>query len=290
MSLKHLLSFFFCVSLVFSLELKDHYTISGLDFNASLIDPSIVKDFRIYRFEKNQHQKSFSSSTLRQKFEEQGIEFKDSSTKIIHVYRRSNFDDTPIRNKIRAYYHSYYPDMFIKEIYLEQNAFIEKLDNDYDINFKNNAYLYHRSSLYLSSAKTKKRYFINYQLKAFMKVFKASHNINRGKILLPIDFEYKEELFKRYKALPVLTITKEKIRAKKRLNTGRILYQNDIQRLPAVLKGNSLNVRLISGKLRLEFQATALEDGHVGDEVSIKKRNGTKLKAKVISTNLVEIQ
>jgi len=290
LSLKHLILFLSLSSCIFALGLKDTYTISHLDFNASHIDPSIQNDFIIYRFEKNQHKKSFTSSRLLLSLQGSGLLLEDNTKGIVHVNRSSSLDLGPLKEKIKAYYHGFYPKMRIKEISFKQNSFVENSLDEYELGFKKNAYLYNHSSLRLTSKKKKKRHFLSYELKAYIKVFKASHNIKRGKILTPNDLNHQEELFKRFTSLPLQGHLKEKMRLKKRLLKGKTLYLNDMQILPSVLKGKRVNVRFISGQVRLEFQAICLEDGQIGDEVNIKRKDGKRLKAKVINTNLVEIQ
>jgi flagella basal body P-ring formation protein FlgA len=275
---------------LFALSLNGHYKISGLDFNASAIDPSIKNDFILYQFEKNRHQKAFHSSKLVKRLEEHGYSVEDKSQGIVHIKRSASIDFGPIKQQIRDYYHQHYPDMRIEDIRFRQNSFIKELPSKYSLTFRKNAYHYHKSSLQITSKKDSSRHFLSYELTAFIKVFKARHNLNRGKILTQIDLSYKEVAFKRFNSLPLQSILDGKHRLKKRVVSGKVLYKSDLQKLPSVLKGKSVNVQLTSGQVRLEFQATALEDGHIGDEITIMKQDGKKLKAKVISINMVEIQ
>ena len=278
------------VSYTFSLELKSEYRVHDLDFNASSIDPSIKEDFIIFHFEKSRHQKSYTSSKLIKILNEKGISVIDKSKGIVHLKRHSDLDYTPLKQEIKDYYLSFYPDMHIQDIIIKSGSFIQRLPQEYKLIFKKSAYLYPRSSLQVLSSQDNKRHFLSYELKATIKLFKASHNINRGKILSQTDLIYKEEVFTRLKALPLQSVLKGRHRLKKRLIGGKVIYLSDIEKLPAVIKNKSVNVRLISGNVQLEFQAISMEDGYIGDEVFIKKRDGNRLKAKVISTNLVEIQ
>jgi flagellar basal body P-ring formation protein FlgA len=273
-----------------AIALKSEYAIEGSDFNASAIDPTIDKDFLIYRFDQNRHKKSFTSSRLLQTFEEKGLELEDASQGIIHVERASNVNFEPVRQKIRAYYHSYFPDMYIEKVSLDTSSFIEEMPKGYTLDFKPNAYLYSHSSLKILSENSTDRFFVRYNIHAKIKLFKARHNINRDKILTPNDLVSKQTKFKRLKGLPLLSYPQQQVRVKKRLATGKILYQKDIEPLPSVLKDKPVNVRFISGKVHLEFQATCLDDAGIGEYVYIEKSDGKRLKAKVINRNLVEIE
>ena len=277
-------------SSLWAIALKSEYAIDTLDFNASAIDPQIDNDFLIYRFDQNRHKKTFTSSRLLQVFEDQGLQLEDTSRGIIHVQRTSDVDLEPVLHKLKAYYHSYFPDMDIKKVSLDSSSFIEELPRDYRLVFKPNAYLYNHSSFKILSEESTERFFIRYEIQAKMKLFKARHNINRGKILTPKDVLSVQTEFKRFKGLPMVSLPGQQVRVKKRLTKGKILYQHDIEPLPAVLRDKPVNVRFISGKVHLEFQATSLDDAGIGEYVYIEKSDGKKLKAKVIHKNLVEIE
>ena len=180
-----------------AIALKSEYAIEGLDFNASTIDPKIDNDFLIYRFDQNRHKKTFTSSRLLQIFEDQGLQLEDDSRGIIHVERTSDVDLDPVVQKVKAYYHSYFPDMHIQKISLDTSSFIEELPQDYTLVFKHNAYLYSHSSFKILSADSAERFFIRHEIQAKMKLFKARHNINRGKILTPQDILSVQAEFKR---------------------------------------------------------------------------------------------
>jgi len=290
LSLRLFFLFIYASSFLFSFELQEDYEINGFDFNASHINTLIKDDFVIYHFDKNKHKKSFTASKILKKFQDAGIELMDNTKGIVHVKRSSQFNYASVSNEIKAYYQNFYPHISIKEVNYLQKSFIDDLGKDYSLHFKSKAYLYQRSSLQIRSKKTDKRYFITYEITATLKVFKARHNINRGKLLTPLDLNINIEPFKRFKSIPVQNALKGRLRLKKRLIEGKILYLQDIEKLPDVLKNKEVNVRYISGNVHLEFIAISLEDGHIGEEINIKKRDGQRLKAKVISPNLVEIQ
>jgi len=194
--------FFFLLTNLFSASLKSSYTIFSNEFNASVIDNSIKNDFIIYTFDKNRHKKSFYAKELVQLFENRHLKLEPSPVKLIHVKHVSNVNLNPIKQAIREYYLSFYPKMRISSIEIKASSFIDALPLDYHIEFKSNAYRYASSSLFLKDTKQKKRYFINYRLFAELKLLKARHNINRGKILSQIDVISSYIKFKRLKAKP----------------------------------------------------------------------------------------
>lgn len=271
-------------------DLKTQYTIENLDFNASSIYPDIKEDFILYHFDENQHHKAFSSQKLISRLKKHGVTVNDDVPKIVHIQRTSDIDLDPISQKIKSYYRSYYPSITIEKVSIKTNSFVGELPSSYTLHFRPKAYLYNRSTLQMTSNQSKERYFLSYELHAKMKVFKARHNINRGKILTQIDVIYKSENFSRLKGIPLDTLDKGQIRLKKRLVTGKILYAHDIEALPYVLKDQPVSARIVSGKVHIEFLAVSLQDGQKDEYIFIKKTDGIKLKAKVIGQNLVEVE
>jgi len=284
-----LLLSFFCIC-VFSADLKADYTISSQELNASAIFPQIKDDFSIYKFARHRYKKSFSSAVLIQTFKEHDILLEDKSQGIIHFKRATSLDLTPLKEKIKAYYLSYYPSMQIASITFQLHSFMQNLPAEYVLNFKPKAYQYKKSTLQLNVPKSKKRFFISYEIHANVKLFKASHNINRGNILKPIDLVYTNEPFERLNGSILRALDENDIRAKKRLHEGKIVYEKDFETVPSVLKNKTVYARMISGNVHLEFQAKSLQDGQIGDIVLIQKSDKQRLKAKVIGKSLVEIE
>jgi len=180
--------------------------------------------------------------------------------------------------------------MSIEKVFLDPNGYIGEIPSNYTLIFKPKAYLHSHSSLQIVSTQSKERFFLTYTIRAKMKLFKARNNINRGKILTQIDLIYENEKFTRLKGLPLRELESGQFRLKKRLAKGKTLYVHDIESLPYVLKGKPVNVRLVSGKVRVEFIAKSLEDGQKNAYVFIEKSDGKKLKAKVVNRNLVEVE
>ncbi len=275
---------------LYAAVLKSDYTLVGREFNATMIDPTLHTDFILYTFDDRQHRKSFSSSRIIKAFALKGIALEDKSGGFVHLTRRSHTDLAPIKEAIKQYYQEHIEHISIKSITLKSNGFIESLPSGYELDFKPKAFFHSTSSLKISSPNSHERYFITYKVDALIKLFKARHNINRGKILTPIDLIYKEVPLTRLRGMPLQQLERGQMRMKKRIVKGNILYTHDIEHLPAVLKNKPVNVRLINGKVRLEFQAISLQDARVGEKIFIKKADGKRLRARVISRNLVEIE
>jgi len=288
--MKYISFLLFLTLSIFSATLESHYTLPTSELNASLIYPEIKDDFTIYTFTENRNRKSFSSKDLIKLFDAHDLTLRDESRGIVHFERASDISLKPIKKEIKAYYLSYYPKMQIKTVVLRTNAPITQLPEHYTLTFKTNAYKYSHSSLQLNADKLDTRLFIRYTIDATLKVFKASHNLNRGKILSYVDLKYKNEPFKRFTDLPLRTLGKTSLRLKKRLPKGKIVYQRDVETLPSVIKNKAVYVRFSNGNVHVEFQATSLQDGRIGDIISIQKKDKTRLKAKVIGRNQVEIE
>ena len=290
MLLKLVFLFFIFVSSSFSYILEPHYTILTREFNASTVIPNIENDFVIYEFDKNKQKKAFNSDRLLKIFRSYDINLEDKSKGLVHVEQKSLVDLEPIKEKIKAYYKEFYPDIQISSVIIKSNTFIKELPEKYEIIFKSNAYKYSVSSIQIQIESSKRRYFINYKIKAKIKLFKARHNINRGKILTQIDTIYKLYDFEKLRGTPLKNHHSKRLRLKKRIQEGHIIYEKNVETIPDVLKGKNVLVTLQEGGVLLEFQAKSLQDAHVGDTIYIEKRNGKRLRVRVIGRNKVEIE
>ena len=290
MFLKFLFIFFLITTSIFATVLKQNYLIEGKDFNASMIDNTIEDDFTIFSFDENKHKRAFSSSRLISIFKKNNIVLQDRTRGLVHIKQKSSVNFNPIKEKIKQHYKQHYPDMKIISIFINSSSFIKALPYEYELVFKSNAYKYSVSSVQLKTPNTKKRLFINYKINAKIKLFKARHNINRGKILTPSDTIYKLYDFERLKGIPLKKSHTSKIRLKKRIPEGKIIYEHNIELLPDILKGNKVLVKLVNGSVSLEFQAISLQDAHKGDHIYVQKSNGKRLLVTVIGKNQVEIE
>lgn len=289
--LKYLLLLTFLFISVFSAELKTDYTLSNQELNASIIYPQIKDDFTLYTFANHRYKKSFSSAVLIALFKEHGITLEDKSRGIVHFKRASSLDLAPIEEKIKAYYLSYYPTMQISSISFVTHSFIQKLPAEYELVFKPKAYHYRKSTLQLNvPLPSKTRHFISYNIEAKVKLFKASRNINRGKILSPIDLLHTNEPFERFSGPLLDGLTKSDLRVKKRLSEGNVVYEHDVELVPAVLKNKIVYAQMSSGNVHLEFQARSLQDAQIGEMIFIQKSDKQRLKARVVGKNLVKIE
>ena len=288
--MKHIFFLLFLAVSTFSATLESYYTLPTSELNASVICPEIKDDFTIYSFDKNKNRKSFSSKTLIKLFDSYDLTLIDESRGIVHFERTSDINLEPIKKDIKAYYLSYYPQMHINAILLKTNTPIMHLPETYTLTFRPNAYQHKHSSIQLTSNESNERFFLRYTIEATVKVFKASHNINRGKILSYVDLKHTSEPFKRFTGTPLASIGKSSVRLKKRLPKGKIVYERDVESPPSVLKNKTVYARFIEGNVHLEFQAVSLQDGRIGDVISIQKKDKTRLKAKVIGKNQVEIE
>ena len=282
--------FIFLYSALDAAEIQEQYVIEGRDFNASHIDPAVEQDFILYHFSEHKTKKAFDPRTLIDAFKDRGLSLSQEPPHIIHVTRTSKHDLSAIKAHIREYYLSHYPTMDISKVQLFAHAFPANATADYRLKFKNRAYLHASSSVQLLFEGSKQRVFIPYEITATLELIKASHNINRGTILKPIDISLSTHNFKRLKGELFHALLPGEQRVNKRLVAGRILYKDDVEQLPEVTKGTQVYAQMINGLVHLEFQAKALSDGRKGELIYVEKNDGQRIKTKVIGKNRVEVK
>jgi flagella basal body P-ring formation protein FlgA len=71
---------------------------------------------------------------------------------------------------------------------------------------------------------------------------------------------------------------------------GKILVSRLVRGIPAIHRGDIVEAVVKDGRIELNFLAKALQDGIVGESIRVKRDGYKILKAKVISSGLVEIK
>ncbi len=74
------------------------------------------------------------------------------------------------------------------------------------------------------------------------------------------------------------------------MKAGDVIEARFVEPMPMVLREGSVTVTLTEGNVLIQFHAIALQDGAFHDIISIQKPDGTRLKAKVVGENKVEIE
>jgi len=78
----------------------------------------------------------------------------------------------------------------------------------------------------------------------------------------------------------------------RRITRGEIIQKRDLQQPKVIKRGQTVNIEVISGSVRIYSSGTAIQDGSIGEIIRVRRENeNTKstIEGTVVSENLVQI-
>ena len=144
------------------------------------------------------------------------------------------------------------------------------------------------SVLYTSPKKTKKRFF-KFTLDATLPVYISSQYIKKNH---PIDAHYlrlEEVPFKNFSSLPIGEQHLYDYESKRSIKEGKILTVHDIRRILDMKRGELVNATIYDENVELNFKVKTMDEGNIGDIISVKRGLYKKLKARIVSKTSVDI-
>jgi len=196
---------------------------------------------------------------------------------------------------IKAFKHKYntikIEKVVIKPVNSFPNDFIKyKFDSisikDYDLRKNSGNFIV----IYENDNSKKIRIFFKYKILAKISLFKAKHNIRRGKILSQNDYEKVVVKFDRIPLNFVKDLKSGVFISKNFITKDSVITNFMIKKMTLVRKKDILTSIINDGGLQIEFFSKALEDGNKGDVIKTIGKNGKIYRAKIISKGLVIIQ
>jgi len=195
-----------------------------------------------------------------------------------------------LENYIYKKFVSYYPNMSVQKITIKANSTIPKgykLDRIY---FQKNSLKRDSgnfSAIY-SDGSHEKRVYFKYNIKATVPVLVAIDDIPSHTPLDSSQFSNTSIKFTNFYDKPVLRV--EGKESKTFIPKGKILILRLIRAIPAIHRGDIVQAIAKDGGVELSFMVKALQDGGVGESIRVKREVYKTLKAKVVSSGLVEIK
>ncbi len=203
------------------------------------------------------------------------------------------FDLSELNFELVKLYSSEYPGIIIKNITIEPATNIslaspKLLRIDLTRNsLKQSSGIF--SAIYLDS-KVEKRLYFRYRMMADVEVAKASRDISRDKKIDKEDVEFVLIPFERMFRKSISKDEMQDVSATRFIKAASIIAQSDFVKTPVVLRNSSVIASVDDSDLELEFEAVAVEDGSVGQMVTIKNKNGKTFRAVVVGPSRVNVK
>ncbi len=188
-------------------------------------------------------------------------------------------------------YKKSYPTIRIRSVTVKPTSSkYEKFHYDSQCNFKITKSSLHRKSGTFIVVCGRRHHFFRYDIKADIGVYKANHQIKKDKMIVPNGVIFVTVPFERMNDAPVANLANGDYIARQNISSGKIITQRMVAGVPAVKKNERVLCIYEDGAVHIEFEATAMQNGYIGDNITLKKSDGRSIHGVVLDKKRVEIR
>ncbi len=276
-----------CKLLLAEWVLAPHYAFTQESIRSRDLFEAFDADFAVLDIPPQRLSHRVTSRDIIERFKAHGYTIRAAHS-ITTFERHFDFDMTPLTQQLRTYYLKYYPALQIKALHVRPRSYMKALPQAYEIEIPPKTYRQAKGTFYLQT-QDNKRYFFNFDLEATLPMLSAEQTIARYEELTAFNTRIQMRPFEGFISPPESSQTEE-MRAKIRLIKGRIITKRDIESVPLVKRGMSVNAHVHAEGMTLELAVTAEDEGRLYDMITVKKSNGEALRARVTGPASVEIE
>jgi flagella basal body P-ring formation protein FlgA len=271
------------------MKLQQEYSYTKNTIYSTTLFPQLKQQFILFKIESSRTKYRIKSAKIQQLFKEHNLTVQTGKIRYVNFVKLSPINTSGLALQIKKRYEAFYPNLYVKQVHVTPRNYLKELDPNFDLilHTKN---LKHAHGIFSIKTSKKERLFFNYEVDGVISIYMALHPLQRGETLSPLNAVKKEIKFKNFNALPLEHIHTKEYRLKRSVKKNHILTLRDVEAYPIVKKGNSVLVQLQSGSVVVEFSAIASQDGSKNDIISVQKKDGHRIKARVIAPGRVEIQ
>jgi len=269
--------------------LKNTYYVKSNDIYISHIIKNPPSNKPLYKISFNKHTKRVKTKDLIQLLKKHGYRGYTSKSRYIKFIKKSPIDTSKISQYIKDYYLENYNQIDIQEIKVSPRIYMTSLPQEYTINIRKKNYLSRNGVVSIKTPKNKKIFF-NYDVKADVSVYLSRVQIKKDVELSAINTIKKSIILEKFMAKPIQILEAHTIQGKRHIKKDKILTLRDVEILSIVKKNSYINVNLNSQNMSISFSAKALQNGKLGDTITVQKNSGKRLKVRVTGKNRAEIR
>lgn len=269
--------------------IQSTYYINSDDIYLSSIIKDPSNDKQIYKIELGKYTKRVRTKELLKVLKKYGYKNFSAKSRYVKFIKKSPIDTSKIASSIEKYYLDNYKNIDIKEIIVEPRGYLETLPQEYKVEIRRQNYLSRSGILNIKTVDNKKIYF-NYRIVANIWIYITKQRIKKDTELSVINTQKKSILLDNFRAKPIEVLDANALQSKHHIKKNKIITSRDIEVLNVVKKNSYVNVSLDSLNMSISFSAKALQDGKVGDTITVQKSDLKRLKVKVVGKNRVEIR
>ena len=246
-------------------------------------------DKKLFTIDQSRHSKRVKKDKLLQILKQNGFDQYTAKSSYIQFTKKSPIDTTKIKKKIRQFYQNKYQEIQISSITLMPLHYLSELPNSYTVHLNKRAYLMNKGVVHIKTLDNKKIFF-QYHIKATLPVITARVDIKKESEIQRLNTRKKSIMLNKFRAMPLQSLHVSEYQAKHNIKADTILTKRDVLGLYLVKRGANVNVNLKSQGISIFFSAKALQNGRLGDTISVRKNNTKSLRVVVTGKNKAEIK
>lgn len=276
--------------------LKDSYIFDKNSIYSNDLIQNPPLNFKVLEIPSGSSVYKVYSSVIVDEFEKKGLKVNPPQTPTVTFFKRVNYDESLIKQKIAVELLEKYSDYDIKieEIVIEpasntdlQGFEIISIDTSSIANRRDNGTLKVEFGNELGH---KKSIFFKYRIAATIRGFVTTQDITANDPLTPKMYREERVGFREALKEPARQKDLENVYAKGYIKKDRLLFKNLLKSLPDIRRGD--RVVLVDKKEAFFVQsfAEAIDNGSIGEVIRVKLQNGKVINAKITGKNSVEIK
>ena len=278
-----LLLLFVSVGALYSLTLEKQYYFSDANITTSLFSAELEPKL-LFSIEKKEKVRIKCKDIIKL-LAYDGIKCRYSYVEFI---KKSPIDTSRLEEELKKYYLSYYPNMQIISLKIHPQNYIKYLPSEYSFKIKAKNYKKSEGNFYIIDNE-KRKIFFYYTIDAYVDIYQAKRELRRNELISAANTLRKRVHFRSFKDLPITAEELGHFESVHNINKNSIITQRDIRKSYLVKRHESVILEVRSGALVVETSATAMQNGKLHDIITVEKADKTRLKAKIVSKNRVQI-
>ncbi|WP_373002587.1 flagellar basal body P-ring formation chaperone FlgA [Sulfurimonas sp.] len=269
--------------------LRDTYYITSDDIYISHIIKDAPNNKQIYKIELGKYTKRVKSKELIEILKKNGYRGYTSKSRYIKFIKKSPIDTSKIASYIKEYYLKSYDQIDIQSVTVETRGYITSLPKEYAIEINNKNYL-SRSGIVNIKTPDNKKIFFNYDIVANIWIYLSRKQIKKDVELSSVNTLKKSIILDRFMSKPIENLNAKSLQGKHHIKEDKIITTRDVEILSVVKKNSYINISLNNQNMSISFSAKALQNGKLGDTITVQKASGKRLKVRVTGKNRAEIR
>ncbi len=206
----------------------------------------------------------------------------------------TSIQEDKIKHLIEEKFLTHYPSMNIENITIKPTSTLIHKLKEYKVSkvaITKDDLRRNKGSILVTFAKNHKqrKLYYKYNINATINLYVANEHIQKGRIITPNIVNLESIKFKSLYHEPFKAQDFNQYYAKYTIKENRPLTYEKLKKNRAIKRNDHVTAIIQDGGVVLNFKATALQEGDIGDIINIRKSYKKRFKAQIISNTTVKV-